>query len=94
MQYLPTKVERDRQIQDVAGEVASRMQRWKFFADQLNGITNQQLLDMGYTQPQVDYVRSFQSALTNIELKYRNQAPANADDPSFFVAQMTRLLIF
>lgn len=94
MQYLPTKQELDRQIQDVAGEVASRMSRWKFFADQLNGITNQQLLDMGYTQAQVDYARSFQAALTNIELKYRNQAPANTDDPSYFVGQMTRLLIF
>lgn len=94
MQYLPTKAELDRQIQDVAGEVASRMSRWKYFADQLNGITNQQLLDMGYAQSQVDYVRSFQAALTNIELKYRNQAPASADDPSYFVGQMTRLLIF
>lgn len=94
MQYLPTKAELDRQIQDVAGEVASRMQRWKYFADRLNGITDQQLLDIGYTSGQIAYVRSFQAALTNIELKYRNQAPANADDPSYFVGQMTRLLIF
>ena len=94
MQYLPTKAELDRQIQDVAGEVASRMSRWKFFADQLNGITNQQLLDMNYNQPQVDYIRSFQAALINIELMYRNQPPANNDDPSHFVGQMTRLLIF
>lgn len=94
MQYLPTKAELDRQIQDVAGEVASRMGRWKFFADRLAGITDQQLLDMNYSQAQVDYIRSFQSALTNIELKYRNQAPTNADDPSFFIGQMTRLLIF
>lgn len=94
MQYLPTKADLDRQIQDVAGEVASRMQRWKFFADGLNGITNAELQAMGYTETQIAYVRSFQSALTNIELKYRNQAPANADDPSYFVNQMTRLLIF
>lgn len=94
MQYLPTKAELDRQIQDLAWEVASRMQRWKFFADALNGITNEELTTMGYTAGQITYVRSFQSALTNIELKYRNQAPANADDPSYFVGQMTRLLIF
>jgi len=94
MQYLPTKADLDRQIQDVAGEVASRMSRWKFMAEKLNGITDQQLISLGYTQSQVDYVRSFQAALINIELKYRNQTPANADDPSYFVNQMTRLLIY
>ena len=94
MQYLPTKAELDRQMQDVASEVASRMQRWKFFADALNGITNTELAALGYNETQIAYVRSFQAALTNIELKYRNQAPANSDDPSCFVGQMTRLLIF
>lgn len=94
MQYLPTKAELDRQIQDVAGEVASRMSRWKYFADQLNGITNPQLEAMGYDGTQIAYLRSFQAALTNIELKYRNQTPANSDDPSYFVGQMTRLVIF
>lgn len=94
MQYLPTKQELDRQIQDVAGEVASRMSRWKYFADALNGITDPELGAIGYTAGQVAYIRSFQSALINIELKYHNQAPANADDPSYFVGQMTRLLIF
>lgn len=94
MQYLPTKAELDRQIQDVAGEVASRMQRWKFFSDALNGITNTELENLGYNSAQIAYVRSFQAALTNIELKYRNQTPANSDDPSYFVGQMTRLLIF
>ena len=94
MQYLPTKATLDQQIQDLAGEVASRMSRWKFFAERMNGITNQQLLDMGYTQAQVDYIRSFQAALINIELMYRDQPPANGDDPSYFIGQMTRLLIF
>ena len=94
MQFLPTKQELDRQIQDIAGEVASRMQRWKFFADALNGITNAELEGLGYTPTQIVYVRSFQAALINIELKYRNQSPANSDDPSYFIGQMTRLLIF
>ena len=94
MIYKPTKAELDRMIQDVAGEVSSRMARWKFFADQLNSITNDDLTAMGYTSAEMAYIRSFQAALTNIELRYRNQSPASADDPSYFVAQMTRLLIF
>ena len=94
MQYLPTKIELDRQIQDVAGEVASRMSRWKFFSERLNTITDSDLLGLGYVQSEIDYIRSFQTALTNIELKYRNQTPANSDDPSYFVGQMLRLLIY
>ena len=94
MQFLPTKTELDRQIQDVAGEVASRMQRWKFFATQLSGVTDGQLTSLGYDSTTIAYLRSFQDALINIELKYRIQAPANNDDPSYFVGQMTRLLIF
>lgn len=94
MQYLPTKAELDRQIQDVAGEVSSRMKRWKFFSDQMSGITDPELTTMGYNAGQIAYVRSFQSALVNIELMYRKQTPANTDDPSYFVGQMTRLMIF
>ena len=94
MIYKPTKSELDRMIQDVAGEVASRMARWKFFADQINSLPNDDLTTMGYSTTEVAYIRSFQAALTNIELRYRNQNPANADDPSYFVGQMTRPLIF
>ena len=94
MIYKPTKAELDRMIQDVAGEVSSRMARWRFFADQLNGLPNDDLTALGYTSTEIAYILSFKSALTNIELRYRNQAPANADDPSYFVGQMTRLLIF
>ena len=94
MIYKPTKPELDRMIQDVAGEVASRMARWKFFADQLNTLTNDDLTALGYSANDVAYLRSFQAALVNIDLKYRNQAPASSDDPSYFVAQMTRPLIF
>jgi len=94
MIYKPTRAELDRHIQDVAGEVASRMARWKFFADNLNTLTSEDLTAMGYTATEIAYVRSFQLALTNIELRYRNEPPANNDDPSSFVGQMTRPLIF
>ena len=94
MIYKPTKTELDKMVQDVAGEVESRMKRWKFFSDQLNSITDGELTTMGYDSNGIAYLRSFQTALSNIDLKYRNQAPANSDDPSYFVAQMTRALIF
>ena len=93
MQYVPEKRQLDSVVQDVAGEVVSSMRRWRAFADQLNTIPDATLTAIGYDQTAVAYLRSFQSALHNIELKYRNQAPLNGDDASYFVSQMNRLLV-
>jgi hypothetical protein len=93
MRYLPTKAELDRQVQDVAGEVVSRMERWKFFATQMNSIPEGDLTALGYNATEIAYLRSFQAALINIELMYRNQSPANSDDPSYFIGQMTRMIV-
>ena len=93
MQHVPEKRQLDSVVQDVAGEVISSMRRWRAFADQLNTIPDATLTDIGYDPTAIAYLRSFQSALHNIELKYRNQAPLNGDDASYFVNQMNRLLV-
>ena len=93
MIYQPTKLELDSNIKSIASECASRMVRWKFFADQLNGLTDPELTTIGYTPTQITYIRSFQAALVNIELMYRNQAKIGTDDPSYFIKQMTPMLI-
>lgn len=94
MIYKPTKAQLDSITQDIAGEVESRMQRWKFFAAQLNSITDPELTTIGYDATTIAYLRSFQTALQNIERMYRNEAKVGTDDPSYFVAQMTRPTIF
>jgi len=94
MIYKPTKVELDRTIQDVAGEVAGKMLRWQYFANQLNSIPDADLTGLGYDSTALAYLRSFQAALLNIERMYSNEAKVGTDDPSYFVSQMTRTLIF
>jgi hypothetical protein len=93
MIYQPTKAELDNNIKSVAAECVSRMMRWKYFADQLNGLTDEELTTIGYNSTQIAYVRSFQAALINIELLFRNQAKIGTDDPSYFVKQMTPMLV-
>jgi hypothetical protein len=94
MIYKPTKVQLDNMIQDIASEIVNRITKWKFFADQLNSTTNEDLAALGYDASTIAYIRSFQAALINLELRYRNQTPANSDDPSYFISQMTRVSVF
>jgi hypothetical protein len=94
MIFLPSKSDMDRNIQSVAGECESRMLRWKAFAEKIDGITDPELTGLGYTSGQIGYIRSFSVALKNVELRYRNQAPLNSDDPSYFIKQMSAMLVF
>ncbi len=94
MQYKPTKERLDQMIQDVAGEVDHKMHRWSAFAEKFDSITDPDLTTMGYDATQISYIRSFVTGLKNLELRYLNQAPLNADDPSYFIRQMTRMIVF
>lgn len=93
MQFKPTKAEMDRTITGMGSECERFMLRWKMFAEKMDTITDSELTALGYTTDQVNYIRSFTVALKNIELKYRNQTPLNADDPSYFVKQMSTLVV-
>lgn len=91
---LPTKEEVTRQCQDLATEVENRMWRWKTWALKMDGLSDTEITNMGFTTEQLNYIRSFVVALKNIDLKFRNQAPVNADDPSYFVGYMAKTIVF
>lgn len=94
MQFKPTKATMDALLTGISGECERYMLRWKLFAEKMDTLLDADLTGMGYTTEQVAYIRSFAIALKNIELRYRNQAPLNADDPSYFVKQMSPMTTF
>lgn len=93
MLFKPSKAEMDSILQSYATECERYMVRWKMFGDKMDTLLDADLTAMGYTTEQVAYIRSFVIALKNIELKYRNQAPLNTDDPSYFVKFMSRVQV-
>jgi hypothetical protein len=78
----------------IADEVERYMLRWKYFADKLTTMTADDMTALGLSADYQTYLGSLRVALLNIELKYRNQAPLNADDPSYFVKLFTDLTVF
>jgi len=93
MLFKPSKADMDRFLCGIAGDCEREMMRWKLFAEKMDTLLDADLTAMGYTEAQVPYIRSFCIALKNIELRYRNQAPLNSDDPSYFVKEMSRFII-
>ena len=93
MILLPTKSQLDGSIQAVATECERHMIRWQEFAERMDGVTNDQLTAMGYSENDIAYIRSFVVALKNIALKYHNETPLNADDPSYMVGQFASMMV-
>lgn len=83
-----------RQCTSVANEVERYMARWKYFADKLNTITAEDMTAMGLDATYQAYIGSLRVSLLNLELKYRNQAPLNSDDASYFVKLFSQLTVF
>lgn len=82
------------QCSGIANEVERYMLRWKYFADKLTTITEDDMTALGLTANEQAYIGSLRVALLNIELKYRNQAPLNADDASYFVKLFSQMTVF
>lgn len=78
----------------IANEVERYMARWKFFADKLTTMTADDLTALGLDANYQAYLGSLRVALLNIELKYRNQEPLNADDASYFVKLFSQMTVF
>ena len=76
----------------IANEVVRAMARWKYFADKLNTMTDQDLTDLGLSSDYKTYLSTLRVGLLNIELKYRNQTPVNTDDPSYIINLFSQLL--
>lgn len=69
----------------IANEVERNMMRWQYFADKLNTFTPEELTALGLSADYQTYLGSMKVALWNIVLKYKNQAPLDSSDPSYFV---------
>lgn len=82
------------QCTGIANEVERYMARWKFFADKLNTISAEDMTAMGIDSTYQAYIGSLRVSLLNLELKYRNQAPLNSDDASYFVKLFSQLTVF
>lgn len=78
----------------MANEVERYMSRWKFFADKLSTLSEADMTAMGLDANYQTYLGSLRVSLLNIELKYRNQSPLDASDPSYFVKQFSDLTVF
>lgn len=78
----------------MANEVERYMARWKFYADKLNTLSAAELASYGLDENYQNYLGSLRVSLLNIELKYRNQAPLDSSDPSYFVKQFSDLTVF
>lgn len=77
----------------VANEIERNMARWKYFADKLGTMTDQDFTDLGITGDYRTYLGSLRVSILNLELKYRNQAPLDPSDPSYFVKLFSQLLV-
>ncbi len=78
----------------IATEVERMMARWKSFAEKVSGIPADDLTGLGLSADYQTWMGSFLVSLKNIELKYRNQAPLNSDDPSYFIKIFSSLTAF
>lgn len=82
------------QASAIANEVERYMARWKYFAEKLGTLTEADMNALGLSADYQTYLGSLKVALLNIELKYRNQSPLNADDASYFVKLFSTMMAF
>ena len=78
----------------IATEIERMMERWKYFANKLGTLTESDLTVLGLDANYQAYLGSLRVSLLNIELKYRNQSPLDASDPSYFVKLFSNLTAF
>lgn len=55
------------------------------FSLQMDRLTDAELAGIGFSTERVAYIRSACAGMKNLYLRYKNQAPLNADDPSYFI---------
>jgi hypothetical protein len=93
---LPTKAEMERELTMTAQEVERLMDRLDEMKDQLDGYTDDELTtNIGFTAGEKDLIRSLGVGWKNLQLRYENQTPLNADSPVYINRQfLTTLRIF
>ena len=86
-----TKNDIQQSVCGISNEIERAMIRWKYFADKLNTISAEDLTALGFDSAFQAYLSTLRVAILNLELRYRNQAPLNSDDPSYIVKLFSQL---
>lgn len=72
-------------LRSIANDFSKNMKRYKEFHSFLSSITDNDLLTLGYTETSVNYIRSFQTALLNMDEAYNNQTKTGTASPVYFI---------
>lgn len=80
-----TAAELTSNLRSIANDLSKSMKRYKEFHAFLLSLLDQDMLDMGYTQTSVNYIRSFQTALLNMDEAYNNQTKTGNSSPVYFI---------
>jgi hypothetical protein len=88
---MVTKQDIQQSACSVANEIERSMLRWKYFADKINTLSEEDLTALGLDSNYQAYLSSLRVAILNLELRYRNQTPLNSDDPSYVVKLFSQL---
>ncbi len=89
-----TKSTLDNTITNTCNEIERCMARWKKLAEKITTLTTADLTTLGYAEAERNYIGSFRVALENIEKKYQNETPTNADDASYIVNLLSGTVIW
>jgi hypothetical protein len=81
----PSRTEMESAIINQCSQLRNAINRANEFALQMDRMTDAELEGVGFSATRVAYIRSACVGMKNTYLKYKNQAPMNSDDPSYFV---------
>ena len=81
----PSRVEMENAVINQCNNLKNAINRAYEFALQMDRLTDAELAGIGFSETRVNYIRSACVGMKNVYLKYKNQAPLNSDDPSYFI---------
>jgi hypothetical protein len=80
-----TESELTSNLRSIANDFSKSMKRYKEFHAFLLSLLDDDLLALGYTQTSINYIRSFQTALLNMDEAYNNQIKTGISSPVYFI---------
>jgi hypothetical protein len=92
---MPTKAEVEASLTQHSLQTKERLERGEKFALQMERITDAEFVSLGFTQDQVNYIRSQNTALKYLSKYYRkDDVSAYADNPSYFIEYFLNIKAF
>jgi hypothetical protein len=89
-----TKQDMISMIRSIANEVDRSILRWKEFKAFLDTYTDQELLDLTFSQDSVNNIRAMGIALLNMEEAYENREKTQTGDPSYTIELLKDAVTF